>query len=269
MGDLIYLDSNAVTKLWNDYVRHTGEGSSELDYSLTPFKNAVISEYVLDEMLMVENQDSVKRHAAFITIFQRISLLKAITTIIKEGINNPSDFYAPANLASSVAISRLTEVLTGELSGETKKALEEKQQFAEMCTWYQQGPQEETPRYMQPEKREDIRTVIKEILSRIGSANPMNLKMFNLLCMELYVAKRQRKIKKPTGIQFYKANKHTFNDQIDFYHLSYLPLVNTFISGDEGLLYVAQEIVNMGLDDCKIVHTGEYWKNWLKDGGRK
>lgn len=262
-----YLDGNAVSYLWDKYTKYTTTGRTGDDIVLSPFSETILSEYVVDEMLTIPIErasDAYKKHVAFLSIFPYIPVLKSITKFTKSDFdrNFTKELLMPREFAGQVAAMRALALVTPEHRKDLETDVENKNTGIEDAKKFLNRDSSGSVIYVNSNERIALKQAIAMIIDE-QQLNPLSSSYdFHILCMNLFVATRNRLIRVP-DMKIYKNEKSTLNSQIDFYHLSYLPYVYGFVTNDKYLNLVAKELVDyLNLD--KVVYTSdEYWRYWL------
>ncbi len=262
-----YLDGNAVSYLWDKYTEYTQDGQTGDDMSLSPFSEAALSVYVIDELLTIpidSASNAYKKHLALLTIFPKLPVLKAITQLTPEELNrvHTKELLMPNEFAGQIALKRLLAFAAPEHRQDLETDLENKKAALEDAKRFLMRDSSSSIIYVDPQRRITLNEAITRIVTELKldpKAYPWD---FHLLCMHLYVATRNRLITVP-GLKIYKGENSMLNAQIDFYHLSYLPFTSGFVTNDKYLNMIANEIVNY-FSLAKTIYTcEEYWKLWL------
>lgn len=256
-----YLDSNAVSALWDLWTNYQNRGQTGDSILRTPFSEVVISDYTLDECLTIQlASNPYKKHLCMFLIYPQIKIMKPITIFdgkkSEHDASSISDLFHKKDYLQNVIALRASALVTNEARLSLEKDIENKKQGEIIAQHFPQF--ENKCNYADRLSLEDaIRKIIIE-----KNISPENSKYdFYQLCMNIFVAKRKRAIK---GLE-YKNSSRNLNEQIDSYHLSYLPYVQGFVTNDKGMTLLAKALnMYFGLG-VKVIDANEYWELWVKN----
>lgn len=268
----IYVDTNAAEHLWDKYVKFQPEGNSSIDISKTPFNKIVTSFYAIDELLIVlnsnhRNQNAIKKHIAFLTIFQKIPVVKCFTEIVNETPSliriNLENYLIKSNVMSGMVSNLIISMASGKNTEPIQRMIDNKRTARIVAASHVKHKNGMAQYYPLP-KRINFEDYARKI---ILIPDNITLTDFHLFNMFTYAKYRDRMFKKPQEIKikdFYKSSKYALNQQIDFYHLCYARYVDLFITDDKALRWFAEKYKEVNLIDCDILNSEEYFKIWLR-----
>jgi len=258
-----YLDGNAVTFLWDRYTQYKKEGSSNDPIALSPFVDAVVSEYTLDELITIPIGTAYKKHLCFLMIFQELPVFTSITKFDAKTLNNSreGDILLPSDFLPGLVTIRSLALASPEYRGYLEQDIQSKEQARIGAELFLKNPLGGYFEYVDPKKRISLRETIIKIIQdhQLTPSDPYD---FYQLCMHLFVATRNRLIDVPA--KYRKGPSRTLSHQIDFYHLSYLPFVKGFVTSDTYLSLVARELVSYLDLKREILNKEDFWKRWIK-----
>jgi len=259
-----YLDGNAVTFLWDSYTTYKREGATGDPIAFSPFKDAVVSEYTLDELITIPISTPYKKHLAFLSIFQDLPVFSSITKFSPEELASATeiDILAAPEFLKGLVTTRLLALTSPEYRGYLEQDIQNKATARLTAELHLKNPLGGYFDYVDPENRISIRETIAQIISTYKLDPVASPYDFHLLCMHLFVATRDRLIDVPA--KYRKGPTKTLSHQIDLYHLSYLPFVEGFVTNDAYLSLVATEVVQYLSLNKKIVSMEEFWTRWIR-----
>lgn len=256
-----YLDSNAVTSLWDKWTTYSPEGRTGDDIKLSPFSIVVLSEYGVAECITIPHtSNAYKKHLCLFSIFPKIRVFKPITIFDQkkpehdkssiQELLNKNDFLG------KVAALRTSALLTTEGRSNLQKDLQHKYEGIQAAALESFG---------ETASGEDMRLSLDDIIDAICKTHKLSPKEskydFYQLVMRIYVAKRQKLIK---GINYKKVERN-LNEKIDSYHLSYLPYVRGFVTSDYDLYNIAQTLSKHFDLGVEVLKPDDFWSLWLRN----
>lgn len=235
--------------------------------SMSPFSNAVLSDYVVDELLTIPIDsagNAYKKHLALLSIFPNIPIFKSITLFSKENLEKAaiSELIRPNGFAGQVAANRALALVSDKHLADLLEGINNKATGLKTAKMFFPRDSFGTISYTEEKNRISISEAITKILSE-QKLHPMESAYdFYILCMNLYVATRNRLIR--VG-KHKKGENAALNIQIDFYHLSYLPFVSELVTNDHYLREVAEEVINYFRFDKAVKSGQEHVDQWFHD----
>jgi hypothetical protein len=243
------------------------EGKTGDDISLSPFSNAVLSEYIIDELLTIpidSAANAYKKHFLFLLTFPEIPVFKSITQFSKESLDSITQYelLRERDFAGQVAAKRALALTSPEHLRDLQTDIKNKLTGLEAAKMFFVRDSTGKVLYTDEKNRITVAEAIERIVAEQKLMPVESAYDFYILCMSLYVATRDRLIKVGKDK---KGENAALNMQIDFYHLSYLPFVNEFVTNDNYLCRVAKELIKyLRLD--KTVRSGqEYLNLWFHE----
>jgi hypothetical protein len=254
----IYFDGNALTWLWDWYTEVRQEARTGAAREASPFAHAVISDFVIDEIVTNQIGNAYKKHLALLAIFPDIPVLVSLESADlaaaqtdRELLVRPADFLAKVVATRSLAVAGHPEALHGlaeDIANKQDRINADKTRAIEYASKRQRVPFDEAVAAVIQARRLDPR----------HSAHD-----FFQLCTMLYDLETKRFIDRPAHER--KGAGRLLNQQIDHYHLTYLPFVDEFVTGDVVLARNATDLVRLvGLQT--VVHaTSSYLSEWMRE----
>lgn len=252
-----YFDGNALTWLWDWYTEVHPDGSTGAAREASPFAHAVISDFVIDEIVTNQIGNAYKKHLVLLTIFSDIPVLVSLESADlaaaqtdRELLLRPVDFLANVVATRSLALAGHPEALRGlaeDIANKQNRISADMTRAIEYAPKRQRVPFDEAVAAVIQARRLDPR----------HSAHD-----FFQLCTTLYDLETKRFIDRPAHER--KGPKRLLNQQIDHYHLTYLPFVDEFVTEDVVLARTAADLVRLvGLPT--VVHTtSSYLREWMR-----
>lgn len=117
--------------------------------------------------------------------------------------------------------------------------------------------------YVPPASRAPIEEVIEVGIAMRGWNPSKSAKDFFELCKYLHGCEVTRYIDRPSSER--KGASRILNQQIDYYHLSYLPFVQAFVTNDAVLRETAQKLAKMFYPEVEIHDVASYHSKWMRD----
>lgn len=257
-----YVEGHAVTVVWDAYTKANPEGQTGDDMQLSPFADAVLSDYVIDELVTIPVTDNAyRKHVAQLMIFPDVPVLKgSIFQLGKSKLDSLKydDAVQPKGYAGAIGEKRLSALIfqndLDDLNQDIANKDAGRRQAASLIV---------DREYVGQGDRLPVRDVITHIITEFELKPQMSNYDFYKLCMYLYAATRDRLIDVPT--KYRKGKYDMLNHQIDFYHLSYLPFVDGLVTDDRYLTMVALAVVEcLGLDK-EIITSKDYYSRSLRN----
>ncbi len=234
----IYFDGNAITALWDWHTAVHPHGKTGDSRERTPFQHAVLSDFSLSEIITNPIDNAYLKHVVFLTIFPDLPVLRPLDGLDigaaqrdRSLILNPPDFLPgviPTRLLAAAGHPEAVRAHEQDLAGKQKRIQEDIAAAA---------GQEYVPVHL----RKPLGEVIDEVVALRGLRPSQSAVDFFELCKHLFGCERTRYIDRPTGDR--KTARRYLNLQIDYYHLSYLPFVDGFVTDDAVLRDTATDLV--------------------------
>lgn len=256
----VYFDGNAASTLWDWHTKVTGEGQTGDSRSESPFSNAVLSDFALDEMISIPVSNAFKKHLALLTIFPDIPVLLPLEQVdINDAEHDRSILVRESNFLPSVAGLR-ARALIGDLMAVSSLEQDidnKKGRIAADVTAAQSRMHVQKPQRIDLEQA--IALAVREANLEPGSSSVDFFK----LCKRLYEFEISRLIDRPSAER--KGASRQLNQQIDYYHLSYLPFVNGFVTDDRTLRSTALVLSEQFHPSTSIYSVDEYHRSWIRN----
>jgi hypothetical protein len=252
-----YFDGNALTWLWDWYTEVHPEGQTGDAREASPFAHAVISDFVVDEIVTHQISDAYKKHVLLLAIFPDIPVLVSLESADlaaaqshRELLLRPADFLAKVVTTRLLALAGHPEALRGlaeDIANKQSRIDADAARAIDYAPKHQRVPFDEAVTAAIQAQRLDPKHSAFD---------------FFQLCTTLYSLEMRRFIDRSNRER--KGASRSLNQQIDHYHLTYLPFVDEFVTNDAVLARTAADLVRIvGLQT--VVHTtSSYLNEWLR-----
>jgi len=260
-----YVEGHAVTVLWDSYVKYKQEGQTGDDITLSPFQDVAFSEYVIDELVTIPvSHNSFKKHTLLLSVFPKLPVLVAITKPTKQQLDafGLDDLLLDPNFAGVVGSKRAAALVSASDLADLEQDIRNKGAGKLAAELYLQKDAAGNVVYVDPADRISIRDAIELIIGEHDLNPGESNHDFHLLCMYLYAATRNRLIGVAT--KFRKGPAQMLNHQIDFYHLSYLPFVDGFVTDDTYLAMITKGLIDYLSLNKKVITGDEFRTRWMR-----
>lgn len=257
-----YFDGNALTKLWDWHTSINKEGATGDPLDESPFSESILSIYTLDEFITIPLGNALTKHVVFLTIYPSIGVAKSPDEISFTETEEwrISKFLLPSDHVSKIAktrvlalagVPRAKAALQNDIDNKQKRIDADIKQNKTLPI-----------SYVAQEKRKSLSDVIKLITTKHKLEPAKSYEDYKTLCKRLYEEEVRRSIDRPSKDR--KGAKWRLNQQIDFYHLMYLPLVKKFVTDDKYLFDIAKEIVRQFNYNTEVENVAEFKSKWIK-----
>lgn len=261
----IYFDTNAIDCVWDKFTTSHPEGDSNLDIKMTPFRQAIISVYAIDELLITLSEtnnafNAQKRGITFLSILKELPITMGVADILKTNANVNQNtirqYVVPRGNIDGLIIELCLSFSTRKVTTSLQTIINDKKNARITA----ENQVNQTP-YA---KRVNFDTYLNDLKIKFSQDN---LNDFMNICMEVYVALRDRKVKKPDELSrgdFFKNPQHALNQQIDCYHLCYAKYTDLFITNDKLLTWLIKQFKAKGLLSCRVMKPDDFFNAWLR-----
>ena len=252
-----YFDGNAITQLWDWYTEVKVEGRTGDPRDATPFADTVLSDFVLDEIITNPITDAYKKHLLLLMIYPDIPILRALESMdLSEAQRSREVLLRPPEYLKN-AIGSRTLALVGHQEGLDALASDMANKQARIDQDAVRSSQ-----YVTKDQRVSFDAAVMHAVS-IGNLQPgASARDFFDLCMTLYSYEVHRYIDRPSSER--KGGRRLLNQQIDFYHLSYLPFVEVFITNDTVLGRAAADLIRIYCLPVEVETAETYLSKWIR-----
>jgi hypothetical protein len=215
----------------------------------------VLSDFSLDEIITNPVDNVYKKHLLLLMIFPDIPVLRSLDTVdfaAAEADRNvllrPTDYLSSTFSTRTLAMVGAPEALRGLQSDIANKHSRIQADVASSLAI----------QYVPKGQRVNFGTAVAALV-QTRSLNPaQSAADFFELCKLLFQLDVSRLIDRPSSDR--KGPSRLLNQQIDYYHLSYLPFVDAFVTDDNVLRQMASELRTTFLPSRKI-HTVESYRS--------
>lgn len=263
---MVYFDTNVIKKLWLQHLREHPSGDLNLPKP-NIFEGVLLSEYNIDELLNIETKTSQTINASKMNAHILLMLLQQNTVVrpIIQSIDSP-ELNTPVPPISALQSDMggiknyLVTYLLGLARGNHHPLID--QQIQNRSKVIAQSKIKATPSVIN--KKMTVEQAIDFYLTE--KCLPLPLKDFFILQQYLSELKRSKTLRAPDNFKakdFYKPN-HQFAENIDFFHISYAPLVETFVTDDRVVRYILEILKSKSLITCNILNHSQYYSEWFK-----
>jgi hypothetical protein len=253
-----YFDGNALTRLWDWYTEVHPDGQTGDPREASPFARAVMSDFVLDEILTHPISDAYKKHLLLLTIFPDVPVLVpldsadlAAAQIHRDVLLRPADFLSGAVGTRLLALAGQPDALRGLA---TDIANKQSRIDADAARGSQYVPKQLRVPF-------DEAVAVAIAVRRLDPTS--SARDFFDLCMSLYSFEATRFIDRPANER--KGASRLLNQQIDYYHLTYLPFVDEFVTDDTVLARTAADLVRIFGLSTDVHTTTSYLSAWMRE----
>ena len=254
-----YFDGNAITKLWDWYTYVHPDGQTGDPRGASPFQHAVISDYGLDEIVTNPIGNAYVMHVHFLTIFPDIPVLQSLNIVdIPAAQADRTILLRPADyIQTSIGGRWLALVGHPEAVAALEQDVGRKQARIKADIDAAVGK-----RYVPKEFRVPFSDAIAMTAAQRGLDPAASAHDFFALCEVLYSYEVSRFIDRPSRER--KGPSRQLNQQIDHYHLSYLPFVDAFVTDDVVLHQMAKELGASYYPNVEIDDVDSYLEKWIR-----
>ncbi|KUK83290.1 MAG: hypothetical protein XD98_0383 [Microgenomates bacterium 39_6] len=257
-----YLDTNALINLWTNFVKINNEIDSNININKTVFKECCTSIYAIDEMLISKTKDlnNLLNNISFLLIFQNIPIIKPFPNIVKTLKPNKNltiDHFENKDAIANILFRCATQFFLPESQKWLKYHIQKKEEFAEASSWFIKPYGSNKANYSK--KKISLENKIDKLIRNHDINEPESFLHF---CMELFVALRNRELKKPANISREKIRKppeKSLNQQYDFYHLCYSKYFNEFVTDDIVLSWILETLNKKNITSVKIYNSKSFF----------
>ncbi len=254
-----YFDGNAVSALWDWHTKVTTEGKTGDPRSTSPFSDAVLSDFSLDELITIPIGNAYKKHLALLAVFPDIPVLLPLEQVdLAEAERDRSVLVREPNFLSSVAALRARAVIGDPVAVDglktdigNKKARIDRDVAA--SRWHQFVPKDQ---------RVDLDDVVTLAVNEHGLHPESSSTDFFSLCRVLFQSEMARLTDRSSTAR--KGASRQLNQQIDYYHLSYIPFVDGFVTEDATLRATARALCQRFRPSVKVYSIEEYHRHWIR-----
>lgn len=256
----IYFDGNAVTALWDWHTKTAKEGKTGDPRSESPFEHAVLSDYSLDELITLPVGNAFKKHLLLLTIYPDIPVLLPIEQVdLNQAMSDRNLLLHEANFLSSVANLRARALIGDPVAVDGLAVdIENKRRRIRSDVKSAQGS-----KHVPAEMRVELDVAI-DLTTESKKLNPRDSASdFLALCKTLYGFEITRFIDRSARTR--KGPSRNLNQQIDYYHLAYLPFVDGFVSNDKTLIDIARVLCDRFLPRVQVWDVDSYHRHWIRE----